>query len=87
MTLNGQALSRDAERLAHEQARVEADARRRARFEAARNKVRSFADGHVDVCAMALIMLEWMGGPVTQTAIRERAHSQYDWIFHDGEGT
>jgi hypothetical protein len=77
-------LSRDAERQAAHARRLEADDRRRERVKAAQDRVRSFAGEHVDVCAMALLTLEWMGRPATQRAVKDRVHSQYSWLF-DGE--
>lgn len=84
--MNGQtALSRDAERQQAQERRVLADARRRERFDAARDRVRAFAGEHVDVCAMALIMLEWArpSVPVTPAMVKERVRVGYPWLFEE----
>lgn len=86
--MSGQnALSRDSERRAHQAEVLLADQRRRDRFQAARERVRPFAEGHVDVAAMATIMLEFAhpGRPVTPGLVKERVNQMYPWIFNNDQ--
>src|SRR2546426_3561014 len=74
-----QALAReDAERM-----RSSADVRRQARVEHARRRAAEILPGHVDIAAMALMLLEEVRGPgnVSRSMLIERCRQSYPDAF------